>query len=137
MLGAALEALLLCMVVTFPDEVEKALSAIKDKNFKKRLKKKNIELWSLSELLKIAFKAGWIPFDENKVANPTKLGNFLYYYVKNKRNLIHPGKAVRELEEIFPGKGDYEVIQELIDITIKYLSAKVNRALAEELGFTK
>jgi len=56
MSGAALEALLIAMAHLYPDDVEASGALPKSKG-----KPKPILNWSLSELLLVASRAGWLP----------------------------------------------------------------------------
>ena len=85
--GATLEALLLAVCICYSKEVRKTTIYLKKKKWCKR--KRGIFLeFTLKELLDIARKLNWIPFDE-KVENIGKVENWIQW-VKETRNLVHP-----------------------------------------------
>ncbi|MBX6422635.1 hypothetical protein [Thermosulfurimonas sp. F29] len=127
-LGSALEAMLLAMVDVFPEEVQKALKNLPN------IKYTDPRYWSLSDLLQIAFKIGWIPFKDIDDPDQGDLGDWLLNYVKELRNLVHPGKKIRDYKDICLTREHFKTARDLIDITIKYLLSKVEKALAKDLG---
>lgn len=129
LLGSALEAMLLAMVSLFPEEVGKVISGAEFKNLGR-----NPKSWNLHDLLIVSFKTGWIPFKDTKDPDQGELGDWLLNYVKELRNLIHPGKKIRDYKGIYLTKEHFESARIFIDLTIKHLLSKIEKSLAEELG---
>jgi hypothetical protein len=99
MAPSALEAVLLAKVnLELLDEKRKL-----SKRFKEKLRKKSLVRLTLGELIKAAREAGWFPFvpDEEIERNlrKAKIGN-LMEVVKEIRNMLHPGKWLRDYPDI-------------------------------------
>jgi len=99
MLGAALEGSLLVMSECYRDEIERSISAPRDK----RGKVKSPYSWHLWQLLDVAGELNWLParlspnedIEFEEALNKGDIGDFVEL-VREIRNLVHPGKYVRE-----------------------------------------
>ncbi len=93
--GALLEGYLLLWCLRNPGEIESALTKIKDKN----ILKKKPHSWKLDELLRVCVEAGVISRKDVDIGGRAD-------YIKEARNLIHPGKKISKYKEyIFKEEG--------------------------------
>lgn len=95
LIGAALEALLLSTINSFPELV---LNAKTTPRIRGKIKK--LEKWSLGELINVAKEVSWLPSnlfskDEMKITGIKKEDYF--EFVQKTRNLIHPTLYANEL----------------------------------------
>jgi hypothetical protein len=131
MLGSALEALLMLMVNGYADEVE-ATNVVPTRSGKP------IPLvdWDLSQLLKVAKAAGWLPsglhINDDWNVRKAKIGD--YAEVSRKvRNLIHPG---RYLKDHSPSRVTARYLQRQFEIVLlcrDWLAERNNKSLREHM----
>lgn len=92
MLGAALEAILIQMCDLFKGETKEAISRLEKKP------KGHPVRWGLDDLIKVAVEAGWLPRKRGSNSDEPGAGE-LIHLVRRLRDLSHPGRHLRELEE--------------------------------------
>lgn len=92
MLGAALEAILIQMCDLFQDEVKEAIARLEKKP------KGRFDRWGLDDLIKVAVEAGWLPPKRGSKSDEPGVGE-LIHLVRRLRDLSHPGRHLRELDE--------------------------------------
>lgn len=92
MLGAALEAGLMAMVIFHASEVAKCNTPSRRKNAPKHLLE-----WNLGELLGVAREMGWLPASGVTDRDPIlwSIGDHAQA-VRLLRNLVHPGRYVKD-----------------------------------------
>lgn len=126
-LGTMLEGMLLSMVECYPEEVEQAIRALR--------KEENItrspEDWSLTILLKVSFAAGWIPFKGTDDPDQGELGDWLLNYVKEIRNMIHPGQKIRHYADVRLSKRHFKRAREYVELTADILFSKIEESLTQ------
>lgn len=124
---SSLEAILIGMCYCFSEKAK--LSKIyKYHGDKKGFKRKNDRFTELTlyELIKIADELSWIPSEDIKINHKkTVKFNELLYYVRDMRNLIHPGKMVIEMPKYNFNKQDFDRIYEIIEVTREILYKKL------------
>lgn len=130
-LGTILEGMLLAMVKCYPDEVEQALKALSAKG--ERIVGPP-EDWSLAALLKVSFEAGWIPFKGTDDPEQGELGDWLLNYVKELRNLIHPGKKIRDYEGLRLSKKHFKRVREYVESVRDVLLSKIEKTLTQTMN---
>ena len=90
MLGSVLDTLLILMVNCFPEEAA-ATGQVPRKNGKEKM----LLDWNLSELLKVAKAAGWLPaglsLSDEWSHRKAKIGDYADV-ARKLRNLIHPAR---------------------------------------------
>ena len=102
-LGAALETLLLAYCYQRPDDVRGALDRLIKEH---RPKSRNPNNWSLHDLIKVAYAAGWLPIFQ--------IGDSEYHtsawinLIRDVRNLLHPGKHLRGRPKVRIGSDTFE-----------------------------
>lgn len=121
--GALLESLLLAMVNCYPEEVERARQSLNIKS--KRQLSEDITQWSLSDLLRISFEAGWIPFKGTDEPDEGELGDWLLNFVKELRNWIHPGKKIRQYTRMRITQKRFKAVMHFVDEAKELLLRKV------------
>ena len=131
MSGAALEALLLAMVNLYPSDVEAAGHLPNSKG-----KTKPLLDWSLGELVEAAARAGWLPTGLQPGAAwstiSARVGDYARV-VQQLRNLVHPGRYVRDHSPSRVTKKYLARSLEIIEVANKYLEARVNESLRRQL----
>lgn len=118
MIGAALEAILLQMCDVFEDEVAQAVS---------RLARKptgSIEHLGLNDLIKIAVAVGWLPPSRGPNLGEPGIGE-LAHILRRLRNLAHPGRHLRELDEVPLRAASYRVAYAIFDSARDWLWMKI------------
>lgn len=95
LIGAALEALLLSTITTFPELARGAQCIPKSKG-----KIKKLDKWSLGELIAVAKEVNWLP-SELRLSNKWKIisieeGNY-FEVIQKTRNLVHPTQYVKRI----------------------------------------
>lgn len=94
MAGSAMETSLVLMVNAYQDEVVST-----NKSPQKKNKIKPLLEWNLSELLRVAKAANWLPY-QLEISDPwshkkAKIGDYAEV-VRQLRNLAHPGRYVQD-----------------------------------------
>lgn len=130
-LGAVLEGILLAMVKCYPEEVEQAVKALNAKTEKVSGPPEN---WSLTILLKVSFAAGWIPFKGTNDPDQGELGDWLLNYVKEPRNMIHPGRKIRYYEDVKLSKKHFKRAREYVGLAIDTLLSKIEESLTQRMN---
>jgi len=127
MVGAALEASLLSMVAIYRNEVKPVLP-------KKKLKESEMLKWGLHDLLQISFEAGWLPYAKTSNPNKGEIGDWLLNYVKGLRNLVHPGRCIKEFRELSIRKKHFDFSVELFKLAKDHLLNKVENNILKTLS---
>jgi hypothetical protein len=124
LLGAALEGALLATAVTLESQLRSAGNWPKGDPLK----------WSLGDLLTVGVRAGWFPETPNvppgMVPIPTQLGDTLRF-VQWLRNLVHPGKFLREAAGVELDERLFSHAYETLDEAFDAVNAALLDALAE------
>jgi hypothetical protein len=123
---AALEAGLLAMT-----KINSAKVRLSQKYLGKPKKYRNVDKWSLGDLLILAREIGWIPA---KIPGGDKLGSFAGQ-VKDIRNLIHPGFYVRKMKDRKITKQHFEACYNNTADLIGYLGRKVEESIVKSRAF--
>lgn len=120
MLGSAAEARLLEAVLRYPKQTQLALE-----DMKRADKPRNSDPmhWSLEHLVAVAEQAGWISTIENDVVG-ARVGPWLSS-LRNLRNLLHPGRHVRDKPHAIIGREEYTDAQFGYDALCISLSANL------------
>jgi hypothetical protein len=127
-LGGILESMLLATIYCFPEEVNQAPS---------RLSKKDSGIsesplhWTLTDMLRISFEAEWFPFKGTDDPEQGELGDWLLNFVRELRNLIHPGKKVRDYGNVKISKKHFKVAREFIELATEELLEKIETDLMQ------
>ena len=120
LMGSALEALLLTTINCFPQLVLKAKSVPK-----KNGKIKHFAEWGLADLIKVAneltlLPSGLSPNDDWNTAN-AQIGDYTDI-IRQIRNLVHPGRYLKELGWEKIPKEYLEACFNIVDAASEYLS---------------
>jgi len=94
---AAFEGLLLAMCDGLLDEVEMYVQKLPSHE----RPKERMEKWSLAQLIKIAYGLKWLP-SRRHIKGKRKTGDHVQL-VKELRNVIHPGKHIRDYPNVHEG----------------------------------
>ena len=126
MLGAALEGALVAMadLGALRPDIEKSSQAVRDKNGDLVPP----ESWPFRKLLALAKELNWLPaklppdedIDLNEALERGDVGDFAEY-VREVRNLVHPGKYVREYPHVSIGDKHYADCYAVFELSIKHL----------------
>jgi hypothetical protein len=132
-LGGILEGMLLSTIHCFTEEVDQALSSLSKKD--SRISESPLH-WTLADMLWISFEAGWFPFKGTDDPEQGELGDWLLNFVKELRNLIHPGKKLRDYSKVKISKKHFKAAREFIELASEKLLEKIEtnliQAAAEE-----
>lgn len=128
LIGAALEGALISMCNLYPEETEKAIRELHLKN----LWKKHLLWYELYDLIKIAKFANWLPGRMQKKAK-RKIGDYLDA-VKEFRNLIHPGRHLREGTKLRLKKSHYAYSREIFEYAHDWLYKYVTESILKSLN---
>ncbi|WP_353684523.1 hypothetical protein V4D30_01660 [Thermodesulfovibrio sp. 3907-1M] len=134
MAAAVLEAIILSMADLFPEKTEKAVKSLLEK---KKIRDKEITKYGLGELLLISFEAGWISYRETKESEEGELGDWLLNYVKELRNLIHPGKKICEYAKMRITKNHFLAVKDFVENTRDLFLERVEKFIYNELKTKK
>ena len=99
--GAVLEGLLLAMCDGFLPNVSAHVCALP----KRQRPKGPIENWTLDQLIRVAKALRWLPARQN-IRGRRKIGDWVAL-VKELRNLVHPGKHVRDYPDTRLRRGHF------------------------------
>jgi hypothetical protein len=99
--AAAFEGLLLAMCDGLLDEVEMYVQKLPSHE----RPKERMEKWSLAQLIKIAYGLKWLP-SRRHIKGKRKTGDHVQL-VKELRNIIHPGKHIRDYPNVHLREGHY------------------------------
>lgn len=121
--GAVLEGWLICMCYIFIDDVRNYLADIPVK----RHPKGQIWNWDLNNLIEIAKALQWLPARRGK-HGPLKVADWAHL-VRELRNLVHPGRHIRDYPRIRLRKAHFNIVIEVVDAVIDHLRAKIERDL--------
>lgn len=126
MLGAALEGALIGVAdeEALRADIEKSSHAVRDKNG-------NLvpaENWPLHRLIALARELNWLPaklppdedIDLDEALEQGDVGDFVEY-VREVRNLVHPGKHVREYPDVSIGDKHYEDCYTVFEESLRHL----------------
>jgi hypothetical protein len=82
--------------------------------------------WTLEVLIEVCHAAGWLPTGETPVAYYSPRG--LAHYLRDVRNLLHPGRHVSERpwQEVY--ENDYERAHAVYTLLLSSLSGRRNAA---------
>ncbi len=126
MLGAALEGALVSMaeLKALRPDIEKSSEAVRDKNGDLVPP----ENWPFRKLLALAKELNWLPaklppdedIDLHEALERGDVGDFVEY-VKEVRNLVHPGKYAREYPDVSIGDKHYEDCYTVFGLSIRHL----------------
>ena len=126
MLGAAIEGALVSMAEAeeLRPDVERASSAVRDK--------KGVlvppDEWSFGQLLALARELEWLPanllpdedIDLDEALERGDVGDFVEY-VREVRNLVHPGKYAREYPDVSIGDDHYADCYTVFELVVESL----------------
>jgi hypothetical protein len=123
LLGAQLEGMLLAMCAMYPKEVRKWFA----QQAPKRRPKTAIDQWRLDTLSRVARDLGWLPTRSNSRA-PRKVGDWVDL-LRELRNLVHPGKHLRDYPKIRISKLHLSDAEAVFDSAHGWLLSKVTSDL--------
>jgi hypothetical protein len=126
-LGAALEALLLSMCSMRGEEVEKYVAALATANRPPR----KAEQWQFHHLLSAATALKWLPARANRHSRP-KLAEWVHL-VKELRNLVHPGRHIREYSNLKLDKHNWNDAKAIFDLALSSILDLVKTDLRAEM----
>jgi len=112
--AAAIEAMLLATCDLLPEETRKAKASLGLKFPVRRM--------GLGQLLQIAAKAGWLVGNDRDDSKPDIL--MLTKLVRRLRDLSHPGRHLRELEQAQLPSGAFDVAWHTIDAVREQIARK-------------
>jgi hypothetical protein len=124
-LGAALEALLLALCYQYPQQSENARQRL-PKNL--RPKKSDPDCWSLSNLVNIASRAGWLPIF--KVGSEELDTADWVHLIRSLRNLLHPSNHLRNRPRVQIGEQEYEdayAVYVLVEVQLGWLESELRQ----------
>lgn len=128
MAGAALEAIIIMMVDTYPEEVIPYLSS-------KYINKSPLN-WDLIELLNVAKKAGWLPHSLNLTeewnARKAKIGDYAEV-LRQIRNLLHPGRYLKDHYRKRITAKHLDLSLDILLFSVDWFLHKVNQSIASQL----
>jgi hypothetical protein len=127
LLAAALEGSLLGMCAINSDEVQNLLPSLPSAERPRG----RVEQWDLSELLTVATHLGWLP-RRSSPRGRRKIGD-LAELVRELRNLVHPGKHLRDYPNVRVGKGHYRDARAIFEAAREWLVGKVIADLQREI----
>jgi len=123
MLGAALEAGLLGMVLCCSDDIQSCASVPTSGG-----KQKPPLRWSLAELLNVAKEVGWLPanlnLNQDFDSDRAHVGDYAEV-VRMTRNLLHAGNYIAEYEGSRVRKAHYDMALETLEVAFDYLYARI------------
>lgn len=117
MWGAAAEGRLLLWCLLAPETAEKARQSLLDKE---RPRKPDPAEWTLDQLLRVAKAAGWLSVLEDEDFTFVVAG--LVENLRRTRNLIHPGRSLRDEPHLRRDKAAFE------DAQAAYAALRLNEA---------
>ncbi len=135
--GAALEAALLATCSVQEEEVEEYLSQPEGQRVLRKLKRKQSGLpvkadkLALADLLNLARHLGWLPGRTGKYQR-RKVGD-LALVVKELRDLVHPGKYVRDYPNVRIARWHAADVRRVFELGSAYLLDVVERSLRKEM----
>jgi hypothetical protein len=134
MYGAMLEAILLSMCLCYPDQVRR--TEIYKRKYKKRCNINKFLYISLRDLIKIATKLEWLPAKTDvRKLEEAEIGN-LTEIITEIRNLIHPGKWIREKEykKLRISRRHCEMIFDILQGVNEYLFNKLIKDIKKAIS---
>lgn len=128
MLGSALESAILLMIALYPEELEQAYKIPKWN----KIKKPPIE-WSLSLLLDVARDSSWLPSRLKRsdvFDSPDKglIGDYVRV-IHEIRNLVHPGRYLRNYPELDITREHFDFCYEIISSVFDSLNNKITDSI--------
>ena|SRR5258708_2067189 len=120
-LAAALEGMLMETVACFPSKTRRTATwRIVSR------RRKNLLYWNLGELIELANETGWLPANFRGSTNTSwravnaagTIGDFVHI-VRETRNLIHPGKYLREHPSLVVKAAHYRDCYEIVERTAR------------------
>ncbi len=127
LIGSALEGAILAMCTVYDKEVETHLRALPSNQRPPRA----AQDWTLNHCIKIASALGWLP-TRNSLRSRRKIGDWVHL-VRELRNLIHPGKHVRDYPRIRIAKAHWGDARAVFKIASENLEVKVVHDLRKEI----
>ena len=109
-MGSILEGMLLAVLREFPNDGSCRKATPRDK---KSGKVKKFNDWSLSEMIDVAYEAGWIDLDIKKFSHS----------LRQFRNLIHPYEQMKE--NTSPDEDTNEIVWQVVQATANDLARKL------------
>lgn len=106
---AAMETLLLIRCLRSP-----AKSYAHAKKVSQRTPSRDPRSWTLEVLIKTCQSAGWLPPLESSIAIHSRVQ--LAHYLRQLRNLVHPGRMVRDRAWAPVGRDDYETAKAVYQV---------------------
>jgi hypothetical protein len=94
LIGSALEGSLLAMCTARAEDVEDCLAGLP----RNQRPPKAAQDWTLNQLLAVAAALQWLPARPNKYSR-TRLADWAHL-IRELRNLVHPGKHIREYPRV-------------------------------------
>lgn len=119
LLGAVLEGMLLAMCDMFPDEAQSWFCALPPQQRPKAA----IAKWDFSTLAKAARAIGWLPGRRTGRA-PRQIGD-LVEFLRELRNMIHPGKHLRDYPNVRIGRLHLRDAEAVFDAAHGWLYSRV------------
>jgi hypothetical protein len=131
MIGAALEADLICMCHCYADEIPAALIP-QGKNSQP----KPLLQWSFSQLLQIARECDWLParlaLDDEWDQRKARIGDYAVV-VKEMRNLVHASRYLTDFARSRVTKRRMEMCFEILEGASDHLLTKLHASLREAM----
>lgn len=88
----------------------------------------------MGNLLTIAKELKWLPYSNDPHSDDGEIGDWAKEYVKDIRNLVHPGKWLREYKDTHKiTKQHYTDIKFIVDTSIEHLEYKVHTSLRKTI----
>ena len=115
MLAATIGGQLVICVSSFPEEAERALKRLQESNeINRGLKLSSVLEWDLGQLLKVAREAQWLPPKVKRYPFPAvDTAEVLSAdHIRELRNLVHPGRLVRERKGQMITKEELDLLYE-------------------------
>jgi hypothetical protein len=131
MIGAALEGSLLAMCSLYPAEVTTYVAGVPAL----RRLHKQMDRWTLGDLIEVAVGSGWLPARDHKNGR-LKIGNVVQRS-QDLRNMVHPGRHVRDYPNVRITRAHYEHVADLFEAANSWLLSKLHKALSAKSGKTK
>ena len=139
MLGAALEAGLLTMVLLYPEEVTHT------RTYRSRKKPaRDVTKWGLFDLLKVARELSWIPsmLPIDSIARLSGVdpevawskGDLSYFadFVREVRDIVHPGRYMTLWKRTRITKNYYGVCYDVVNLVLIYFMKKLAETVQTE-----